>query len=415
VAAAAALGGYGIYEATKPPAKKVPIKIGFPAPFTGPVAADGAEMLHGATIAIEEINDAGGILGHQLEVIQGDTEDMEAGKVSSVAEKLLTRDMVDVMMTGYCSNTLVEVDIAEQYKVPYIFAGLSQLWEKMTKEKQYKYVWSTMVSYSPYRTELPYLVDERWRKQGNFVPKRNKFALINSENDYSTYIGNGIKENLLKMGWTITLDETVAFGTITEWRPLLEKIRADPPDLIVNTDYIPANEAAFLEQFLEDPTPSLVFMQYGPSLPEFIELTGAKSTGVIWYTVAAWISDPDLDPAGYAYEQKFEKRWGVKPGPIYAGFNYDMAYLYKQAVEKAGDPFNREAVANAIGNTDYKGIVGRYVMDPATRLTKSGEEYIPMATFQIWDGKQVLIGRNPLAKQDLREPPWVAKAREKYD
>jgi len=48
-------------------------------------------------------------------------------------------------------------------------------------------------------------------------------------------------------------------------------------------------------------------------------------------------------------------------------------------------------------------------------MPKGGFEYIPMCTFQIWDRKQVLIGENPLARQDLREPPWVAPAREKYD
>jgi len=394
---------------------KRPIKMGVPATITGWNAAEGTETTRAIYLAAEEINAAGGILGHPIEVIPGDTHEMEPGVVVDVVEKLITKDKVDIMLTSYCSNTLPEVEMAEEYRIPYMFAGIAQMWEEMVQKKDYKYVRCFMVSYRGYRTELPKLVDERWRQKGLFVPKNNKVAMIIQENPYSIYIGEGIRDNLRDKGWTVTLDELVPTETITEWGPILEKIRSDPPDLIASTDYIPSNEAAFLSQFLEDPTPSLVFMQYGPSLPEFIDLTGDASTGVIWYTVAGFIQDPELYPRGYEYAQKFLNRWGDPPGPIYAAHCYDMVYCYKKAVEIAGDPFDYEAVADALLQIDYYGVMGHFVMDPELKMPKGGFEYIPMCTFQIWDRKQVLIGENPLARQDLREPPWVAPAREKYD
>jgi len=410
----AAIAGGTAYWYTLPPPGVRTIKIGVPATITGWNAAEGTETTRAIRLAVEEINVAGGILGHPLEVVIGDTHEMEPGVVVDVVEKLITKDKVDVMLTSYCSNALPEVAMAEEYGIPYMFAGIAQLWEEMVQEKDYEYVRCLMVSYAAYRTQLPKLVHERWREKGLFVPENNKVAMIIQENPYSIYIGEGIRDNFLARGWTETMEELVPTETITEWGPILTKIRADPPDIIVSTDYIPASEAALLEQFLEDPTPSLLFMQYGPSLPEFIDLTGEKSTGLIWYTVAGFVQDPDVYPRGYTYGQKFLERWGEPPGPIYAAYCYDMVYIYKQAVEIAGDPFDYKAVADALLDIDYYGVIGHFVMDPVKKMPKGGVEYIPMLTFQIWDREQILIGENPLARQDLREPPWVAEARSKY-
>ena len=63
---------------------------------------------------------------------------------------------------------------------------------------------------------------------------------------------------------------------------ILAKVNETKPDLVINTDYIPGNSALFLKQFLEAPTDSLVFLQYAPSVPEFVELTGERSNGVIY-------------------------------------------------------------------------------------------------------------------------------------
>ena len=58
---------------------------------------------------------------------------------------------------------------------------------------------------------------------------------------------------------------------ISEWGPVLAKIRQDPPSVICITHFLPADLAQFAVQFAPNPTPSLVYMQYGPSVPAFRE------------------------------------------------------------------------------------------------------------------------------------------------
>src|ERR1700731_2650760 len=48
------------------------IKMGVAGPITGPNAAFGAQLVQGTTQAIEDINKAGGILGQQITLEQGD-------------------------------------------------------------------------------------------------------------------------------------------------------------------------------------------------------------------------------------------------------------------------------------------------------------------------------------------------------
>src|ERR1700729_1899190 len=48
------------------------IKMGVAGPITGPNAAFGAQLVQGTTQAVEDINKAGGILGQQITLEQGD-------------------------------------------------------------------------------------------------------------------------------------------------------------------------------------------------------------------------------------------------------------------------------------------------------------------------------------------------------
>lgn len=81
----------------------------------------------------------------------------------------------------------------------------------------------------------------------------------------------------------------------------------------MNTDYIPGNSALFLRQFREDPSDSLVFLQYAPSVPEFVELTGGDSDGVVYNMINAPLGSPNW-PRGQEIMAGYEDRYGVQSG-----------------------------------------------------------------------------------------------------
>ena len=53
---------------------------------------------------------------------------------------------------------------------------------------------------------------------------------------------------------------------ISEWGPTLEKIRADDSSIINMVHWFPQDGAQFMLQFTKNPTDSIIYMRYGPSL-----------------------------------------------------------------------------------------------------------------------------------------------------
>lgn len=381
------------------------IKIGVLAPITGPASADGEEFVRGAQLAVNEINKAGGVIGYKFEVVSGDTKDMKPDSVLSAVNKLVSDKDVGIVLTGYCSNSNFEVKNMADAGMPYLIAGYPAQTAEIISPNPDKFptVWSYSCLFTGYETDLPVVV-EGWAKDGKMTLRDKSVAIIASDNPYSMTIYNGLKATFKKMGWTITLDEKVPFAEVLDWRVILGKIRGKVPDLIVNTDYLPANGATFVQQFMEQPTNSLVFIQYGPSVPEFLELTKEQSTGVFYNYITAPLPTDRTKKIKDAYVGAY----GSEPGG-YGYTLYEMVYLYADVLKKVGDPSKKLAVGKAIGALDVKLSAGRLKFDPKTHLALAGNDYIPTVFYQIWDGERVLLSPKEYSTGEFRLPPWMKR------
>jgi branched-chain amino acid transport system substrate-binding protein len=380
------------------------VKIGVLAALTGPGAADGEETMRGATLALEEFNEAGGMSGYTFELEVSDVRDQTTDAVLSGAERLINDEAVEFIMTGYASQSNFEIEFMRENDMPYFVAGNSQQTRDIVSEdpEAYWMIWSLTPSYDGYETEVLPVV-EGLAEAGKIELKNRKLAIISSDNAYSKTIYEGLKKSFAGAGWEITVDELIPSGEVNDWRAFLAKVRQDPPDLVVNTDWVPGNAATFITQFLEDPTDSLVFIQYGPSVPEFLDLTGDKATGVIYNLLGGYV--PTI-PRAQEIVAKYEERWGVEPGS-YGVALYEMMKIYLEVVQETGDPTDRRAVAKAIGETDKLVAEGRLVFDHETHLAKQGDDYIPIQFYQIWDGERALFYPPKWADGEFQQPPWM--------
>ena len=293
------------------------IKIGVLAPLTGPSASDGAEFVKGVQLAIDEQNAKRGIGGHTFELVSADVKDGSPDSVSSAAQRLINTDGVEVVLTGYASLSLFELDIFADAKMPYVSSGPSGSFSGIvTKDPDnYNCCWSLSPSYKGYETDVLPLLDAII-KEGKFTPTNGKkLAMISSDNPYSKVISEGMKKSFTAAGWKVTVDEMVPFGPVNDWRAILAKVRQDPPDLVVNTDYQTSNSALFLKQFLEQPTQSLVFLQYAPSVPEFVDLTKEQSTGVLYNLIGGAI-DSTQSAARAGGDQEVQGQIRLRSGPL---------------------------------------------------------------------------------------------------
>ncbi len=382
------------------------VKIGLLAPLTGPASADGQEFQRGAQMAIDEADAAGGVGGYTFELVTGDVKDQSSGNVTSAVERLIGDPDVHFMLTGYASLTNFEIDTMAEAGMPYVLAATSQQTRDIIAPDPKKYwcCWSWTPSFDAYNTDVTSFVEKLAADKKVTLPHKS-VSIISSDNAYSKSISEGMKKVFKDKGWSIVNDEMVPFGEVTDWRAILAKVRQADPDLIINTDYLPGNSASFLNQFLEQPTKSIVFLQYAPSVPEFVKLTGKNSTGVIYDLLGGPLLTPK-NPLAAEVSQKFKTKYGVESGTYGVGI-YNIVEVYFDALRKVGKPDDHKAIADAIGATDVQTVAGRLKFDPATHLALEGDDFIPITFFQIWDGNRTLISPEKYATGTYQAQPWT--------
>jgi branched-chain amino acid transport system substrate-binding protein len=144
------------------------IKIGFIGPLTGDTAVVGESALASAQIAIKEINDAGGILGKQVELIIEDGK-CRGQDATVAANKLIHIDQVSSIVGGVCSSeTIAAAPIAEKAGIVMISPGSSN--PSITHAGEY--IFRTYPSDSFQGKEAAtYLYEKGYRKVAIFTSK----------------------------------------------------------------------------------------------------------------------------------------------------------------------------------------------------------------------------------------------------
>src|SRR4030042_6677862 len=96
------------------------LKIGAPQPMTGPDAPFGDKFKKAYSLAVEEINAAGGVNGKKIEVVIEDHQSKNP-LAAAVTEKLIAQNKVLVLPGGRASGQAVEIaSVAQRLKCPYV-------------------------------------------------------------------------------------------------------------------------------------------------------------------------------------------------------------------------------------------------------------------------------------------------------
>jgi branched-chain amino acid transport system substrate-binding protein len=379
-------------------------KIALLAPLTGAAAADGEEMERGARLAVDEINAAGGVAGYQFELVVGDTQDLSSDATSSAVARLSADPLVNVFVTSYANLTNFEIDTLARMDMPYIIGGNPAETEKIISKdpSAYPTIWSMAPDFAENGRAFP-----RWVQSladaGTFTPRSNGVFIITSDNPYSRTLAVQMEETFTELGWTIVGNEVTPQQEISDWRAVLSKIRTADPDVIIDTDFTAVNGVSFLNQFLENPTPSLLYIDYAPTWPEFLELAGDKAEGVVWVSVGVQILSTERTQE---IQKKYMDRYGIESGNGGTKL-YETIYLYADVLEQVGDPTKRLEIGEAIGATVKETALGRLAFDPENHLAKLGDEWMPVQILQIWDGERLIISPEQYATGSYNPPPWI--------
>ena len=382
------------------------VKIGVLAPVSGKAAADGEEMVNGSQLAVDELNAAGGVAGYSFELVVGDVGEGSADAVATAAERLLGDRDMGAIMTGYASGSNFEIEMMAEQDMVYLISANSSQTEGIISPSpdDFPTVWSLTPSYAGYNTEIVPVI-EGLAEDGKLDLPNKKVAIIASDNPYSKGIADGMVESFAAAGWEVIVNDLLPFGEINDWRGFLAKVRQDPPAVLINTDYVSSNAALFVSQFNEDPTDSLVFIQYAPSVPEFLELTKEQSSGIVYNLLGGVLNTP-TNPRAREVLDKYKDAYGNEPG-TYGPALYEQVMIYAAALEKVGDPSDHVAIGRAIGESNTQTAMGAVQFDPDTHLAVQSNDGIPIQFYQINEGNRVLFYPPVYATGEFSEPAWM--------
>jgi branched-chain amino acid transport system substrate-binding protein len=396
-----------------------PIVIGCPTPLTGIVAADGIEIRRGLEMAAEEINELGGILGRPIEMVFVDTESKGDDVVIQAVQRLVDRDNASAVICGYNleSGTALH-NVAADSGIVAMHAITTSIHDETVKSDPDRY-WG-IFQYDPPETFyglglLKFI--QGLEESGRFKRSGNKIAIVNGPGPYAASIANAIRDGAADFGYEVSLYETVN-APVTDWGPTLAKLRSDPPAIIAMTHFYAQDQAVFMNQFMTDPTNSLIYLQYGASLAAFRDIAGDNSVGCIYSSVIGVLHDE----IGTKFAEAYRGRFGESASPNGGGMSYQALYAYATAAALAGgsgaayETEQNHLVAGRLASLIYRGPMGtlRFHRDTQSAYSYPAEINdpslgMPHIFSQIQDKRKdgILIAPPPYEKAAFKMPPWT--------
>ena len=316
------------------------IKVGALLPMTGDLQAFGETSFNGVKLALNEINDAGGVMGKPLALQVGDTQTAPQPSIDA-AQKLASLENVVAIIGALSSGNTIPVaeSVTSKNSVPQISnASTSPV---ITDLEDGDYLFRTVPSDAFQGSALAEVAGEQGLE---------KLAIIYVNNDYGQGLADSFQAAFEAAGGTISGSIPFEPGQAS-YRGELAQLAAGDAEALTLISY-PDNGVVILKQALEEGFFEKFVFSDGMKAPEVIDAIGAEYLNGAFGTVAQAPTDSN---AFKTFESAYQASFGELPPKPYIDTAYDAMMILALAIEQAGNtdgPAIRDAlrdVANAPG------------------------------------------------------------------
>ncbi|MCO5966364.1 ABC transporter substrate-binding protein [Sinorhizobium meliloti] len=399
------------------------IPIGSMVPLTGRSANDGREFRNGLILAIDEINERGGILGRRIRPVFFDTVDQTAKEVVRAANTLIHDHNVHAIINGYnigAQNS--EYEPIADAGIIYIHHNTLLQHHDTVMSDPNRYFGCFMGDPSEYWYGQGFIKFISWlRDTGQWKPHNRKIAIISGPKPYSIVIANAMASVSPQFGWELPFTPRIARSMENDWRTVLDEVREHDPAVLAVTQFHAGDLANFQLQFMENPLRCLLYLQYGALHRSFANMVGSKGRGAIVGTVIGLLRD-DL---GRVFAEKYKTKFGQYSTPEIGCQPYSSMHHYAIAAAVAGGtspPGGRatnQKIAQNLRELSYRSVSGmiRYhpkwqAVVPYPDATPDPSLGLPHLFYQLRgpEDEPALIAPQPFADAHFTVPPWLMPA-----
>jgi branched-chain amino acid transport system substrate-binding protein len=323
-----------------------PITIGVVDEMTGPQAEAGVLVLHGARLAVEEVNAAGGIMGRPVELKVEDNGSTNPGTVLAYS-KLVSEGGV-MAVIGPLRSTQVQAasPTIAKARVPAFIGGSDPSLTRVNNPWIFRIRPNDFYSS---KVMAEYAVK---------VLKGTKIAIVHSTDTFGSGGKNALVDALKALGVEPVLIQGYTNNS-QDFTAIVLAIKKSGADLLATYMTNAPDVGIFAKQL----------RQLGVNVPWIGSASLATDTALklageaLWgtYTVSDFVIESNEESKAFA--KKFRAKHGFDPD-LFSGWAYGAVYLIKHAIEKAKstDP---EAMRQALLSTrGLKGVEGIYDFEP---------------------------------------------------
>ncbi|KPF41438.1 ABC transporter substrate-binding protein [Rhizobium sp. AAP43] len=350
------------------------IKLGLVAPMSGPNARYGAFSMHGAELAVKDINAAGGVNGMQIELFNADSQGTPVEGVSA-ARRLIDQDGVDFLIGDVSSSvTLAIQPVAEDAEVLLLNAASSN--PKITYQAG---VGGFKWTYRNYPTDenRALVITKYAAEKRGFT----KFAVLSVDSDYGRSAITFTKKYLPDYKGEILSEDYYKEGEV-DFRSVLAKIRDGGAQAIIMyglADTTPIIARQMIELGMAGKVTLIGNGEFNTE--KTIKSGPAALEGAV--EAAAWL--PQFDsPASKAFVEKFTTTYSEAPNN-HAYVHWDTVNLLAAAIKQAGSA-DKVKVRDALSAIKYQSPVGEVTFDDHNQAR------LPMILLQIENGTPSIKG-----------------------
>lgn len=344
------------------------LTLGCVGPLTGSGAASGTVQANAVKMAVDEINEQGGIDGkYKIKLLSEDDEGVPAKSVT-VTQKLVSQDGIDVMVGALNSScTLADMEITSKAKIPQITPSSSA---QSIVQQGNEYIFRTTATDTTHVKTLFKYVKEKLNGK--------KIAMIYESSDFGTGAYNLVSTMAAENGLELVDNEVYNSGE-KDFSVQLTKIKQAQPDAIILWGYY--TEAALICKQAKQNGITTPLIGTGFNSPKLVELGGSDVDGLIFTTA---FTEANPDPTVQAFDKKYKETYNMNYDQN-APQAYDTVYLIADAVKRAGS-LDGKALRDAIlATADFEGVAGKY------KFESNGEMVKDLLVVQIQDGKHTII------------------------
>src|SRR6201992_1045752 len=204
-----------------------PVNIGALYPTTGSMAQIGVGCVNAAKLAVEMVNEAGGIKslgGAKLNLILSDVQS-DTTVTRTETDRLITSHKLSAIHGCFASaRTLIASEVCERAKVPIITGSSS---DQLNKGRSF--------TFTPFARASQFAKAQL--QMSKLVSDKPKVAVVFENTAFGTSTSNGLKEQAPGEGVEIVMFEPYSAG-FTDAGPLINKVKASGANTLFSISYL---------------------------------------------------------------------------------------------------------------------------------------------------------------------------------